>query len=176
MTRAAVVVFTVSMAVSACGGFTQRVEPLDDSVRIYNSGVRWQKFLEAAQRLPPDQRDDFLDERDQLSDDLRVDDYEVIRIRASKDNRQAKVQVKYTWHLDSRGVVHSTHAVQSWERLGKIWVMVSETHMRGDSMPGVPEDSLDGDSEAEPGDGSAAESEGVDQDADADDLPDDLGT
>jgi hypothetical protein len=143
MARFVAITFVLSLVVPACGGVTQRVEPLPDSVRIYNSAVRWQKFQDAASRLPPDQRDDFLDDRDQLAEDLRVDDYEVIRMRTSKDGRRAKVQIKYTWHLDSKGIVRTTHTVQDWQRYGKVWVMAMERQLRGDEMPGFEEDEDD---------------------------------
>lgn len=175
MARAVVIAFALSLVAPACGGVTQRVEPLPDSVRIYNSAVRWQKFQQAASRLPPEQRDSFLDERDQLAEDLRVDDYEVIRMRTSGEGDRAKVQIKYTWHLDSRGIVKTTHTVQDWQRYGKVWVMVTERHMRGDDMPGLGDDDKDlfdedfDEPDDEPG-GEEAEEEA------SDDLLDDYDT
>lgn len=117
----------------------KRVEPLGDAVLVFNDAVRWERFEMAAERLPPRQRDDFLDERDQLSEDLRITGYEVVRIRYDKTRRRAKVHIKYTWHRDSRGVVRTTHAVQRWERPGSTWVILREHHLRGTSMPGVAE-------------------------------------
>jgi hypothetical protein len=48
------------------------------------------------------------------------------------------VHIKFTWHLDSRGVVHTTHTVQSWQLQGTGWVLAGERHLRGEPMPGVP--------------------------------------
>jgi hypothetical protein len=115
----------------------KRVEPLGDAVRLFNDAVRWQRHEAAATRILPEQRDDFLDRRDQLADDLRISHYEVIRVRLDETGRRAKVHIKYTWHRDSRGVVHTTHSVQSWRRPGPSWVRMSEVHLRGEPMPGV---------------------------------------
>jgi hypothetical protein len=129
-----------ALASPGCGAAQRDVEPLDASLRVYNDGLRWQRFDDSASRLPAAQRDDFLDERDQLHEDLRISDYEVIRVRYDGKQRRAKVQIKYTWYLESRGVVHETHAVQTWQRGDTIWILRNERFLRGEPMPG-----LDGD-------------------------------
>jgi hypothetical protein len=35
--------------------------------------------------------------------------------------------------------VHETHALQTWERHGKVWWMVDEARLRGAEMPGLAE-------------------------------------
>lgn len=119
-----------------CGG-TQAVEPLPAAVRSYNEAVRWQRFSSAAAHLEPTRRDDFLDARDQLHEDLRINDYEMIRVRFDRDSVRARVHMKITWHLDSEGIVHDTHTVQTWHREGRRWFLIRENHLRGEPMPGV---------------------------------------
>lgn len=115
----------------------QRVPPLSEALRTYNDGIRWQRFTIAANHVPAAERDDFLDRRDQLGEELRISDYEVIRVRYGSERRRARAHVKFTWHLDSRGVVHTTHTVQSWKRQGQAWILTGERHLRGEPMPGV---------------------------------------
>jgi hypothetical protein len=134
---AAVTGLTGLWGVAGCGAAQREPEPLDQAVRVYNDGLRWQRFDEAASRLPAARRDDFLDQRDQLHDDLRISEYDVIRVRYDDKQRRARVQVKYTWYLESRGVVHETHAVQTWHRGDEIWVMRGERFLRGEVMPGL---------------------------------------
>lgn len=131
------VALLVLALVAGCGAAQRDPEPLDQAVRVYNEGVRWQRFDDAASRLPADRRDDFLDQRDQLHDDLRISEYDVIRVRYDDKQRRARVQIKYTWYLESRGVVQETHAVQTWHRGDEIWVMRGERFLRGDPMPGL---------------------------------------
>lgn len=133
--RRAVLVFLFAV-LSGCGA-QQSVEPLEPAVRLYGDGIRWQRFDDAASRLPPERRDDFLDQRDRLHDDLRVHDYEIIRVRFGPEGRRARVHVKYSWYLESRGVVHETHAIQRWHRPAEVWLMVGEEHLRGEPMPGI---------------------------------------
>lgn len=127
----------IALAGPGCAATQRKTEPLADSVRAYNEGVRWLRFDEAATRLPADRRDDFLDQRDQLHEDLRISDYEIIRVRHDPKGRRARVQIKYTWYLDSRGKVHETHAVQTWHQGKEIWILRGERFLRGEPMPGV---------------------------------------
>lgn len=142
-------------------------EPLETSVRLYNDSVRWQRFDDAAERLPAPERDGFLDRRDQLADDLEIHHYEVIRVRHDKTGMRAKVHVKYTWYLESSGVVRETHTVQQWHKGAEVWLMVSESLLRGDEMPGVddaeePEEAAGAGEGASEDSGEGGDFEGVD--------------
>ncbi|MBE7447716.1 MAG: hypothetical protein HS111_02130 [Kofleriaceae bacterium] len=139
-TAAALVVAWTALAVAlavaalACG-HAPRGQPLMDAVRTYNDGVRWERFTAAAAAVPPAERDAFLDEREALARDLRISDYEVVRVK--HEDRGADVQVKLTWYRDSEGTVRETWARQRWERQGKAWRIVAERVVRGHDMPGL---------------------------------------
>jgi len=120
----------------ACGG-QLKGDNFMYSVRGFNEDLRWQRFPGAASKIPPRQRVSFLDEREALEDDLRIDDWEIKRVRWGKDRVRAAVHIKYTWHSDRRGLVRSTTAVQHWEQHGKRWFMAEERRLRGDDMPGL---------------------------------------
>jgi hypothetical protein len=125
----------VAFAVVACRP-PRDGETLIESVRTYNEGIRWSRITAAASRIPPAERPDFVDEWDKLDDELEITDYEVIQV-AQQGRRTAEVQVKFTWYLDADGVVHETHALQEWERHGKVWIKVGERRLRGEVMPGI---------------------------------------
>jgi hypothetical protein len=137
----------IAAATWGCGGMQQRTETLTDAIQTYNEGVRWGRYSAAATKLMPAERDAFLDERDQLSADLRITDYDVIRVSAAGDPSRATVQIKYTWFLDSVGTVHETSSLQDWERHGKVWIMAAEHRLRGEAMPGLPEPAPESDSD-----------------------------
>ncbi len=119
-----------------------------DDVRGYSEGLRWQKYPQAAVRIPPAEREEFLDEQDELETDLRIGDYEITRLRVDKSKNRASVRIRWTWHRDSEGIVHTTTSHQTWQRRGKRWLMVEERRLKGEAMPGVPEPSVE--SEPEP--------------------------
>ena len=137
--RRALPLLLLVMAVGCATGARKR-QSFMDAVRGYNDGLRWQRHTHAAAFIPPAERGDFVDERAELSEDLRIDDYEVSRVRLDGEGNRAKVQVVYTWHRDSRGLVYRTTTLQEWERHGKLWQMVEESRVRGETMPGVPEE------------------------------------
>ena len=113
-------------------------DELADSIRAFNDGVRWERFAVAASSLPPRQRAQFVDEMDERSTDLKITDYEVVKVDPHGAS-EAHVQVKLSWYRASDGSVKETHALQTWERHGKAWLMVDETRLRGAEMPGLPE-------------------------------------
>src|SRR5258706_16208051 len=105
-------------------------ETLPESVRSYNDGVRWGRFEVAAVHIPAKQRSQFVDDEDARAKDLKITDYDVIRV-AYRGDREAQVQVKLEWYRTSDGTVHETHAVQTWERHDKDWLLVDESRLRG---------------------------------------------
>lgn len=125
------------LALAACGG-ARTVEPLDEAVRAYNDGIRWERFAVAAVHVPPPERSTFVDEADERAKDLKITDYEVVKVEP-RGEREARVQVKLSWYKDSEGTLHETHAMQTWEKHGKAWFLVDEARVRGTEMPGLPE-------------------------------------
>jgi hypothetical protein len=122
-----------------CGAAMPHDEPdLFETVRIFNDSVRWERFSSAAGAIPPKERSQFVDEMDQRAGDLKITDYEVIRVDPH-GAAEAKVQVKLSWYKSSEGTLHETHELQTWERHGKSWWMVDEIRLRGAEMPGLSE-------------------------------------
>lgn len=136
MTRWLPVIFVLAGCAPGLGG--SATENLTDSVRLYNDGVRWQRWENAASYLPPKERSKWVDDEDALGKDLRITEYDVVRIDP-KGEKTAMVQVKMSWYRLTEATVHETHAMQTWERRGKDWLMVDQTRERGDEMPGLPE-------------------------------------
>jgi hypothetical protein len=139
-----VIVSLLVAGVAACGGGQKPADDLIFDVRGYQEGLRWRRYEDSAARLKPSVRESFLDQREELDDELRVDDYEIIRVKlAAKGGKggkreKATVLVKVTWHLDSVGIVNDTTVEQSWERHKAGWILVGEKRRRGDEMPGLP--------------------------------------
>jgi hypothetical protein len=129
---------TLMLVLAACGSAQKDQETLSESIRSFNDGVRWGRFAMAASRLPPQQRGDFVDQMDERADDLKITDYEVVRVEP-QGPKEAKVQVKLSWYKNSEGLLRETHAMQTWERVGKTWLMVDSARVRGAEMPGLPD-------------------------------------
>lgn len=125
------------VALASCASAKQG-DTLADSVRQYNDGVRWERFAVAAVHVPPKERSTFVDEADERAHDLKITDYEVLKI-APKSDREASVQIKVSWYRESEGLLRETQALQSWEKHGKTWWMVDEQHVKGQEMPGLQE-------------------------------------
>ena len=127
------------LAVACSSPAQQNTETLADSIRSFNEGVRWQRFEVAAVSLPPRERSAFVEAMDERTKDLRITDYEIVRVDRKSD-KEAKVHIKVSWYKDTEGTLRETHAMQRWQRKGKAWLMVDQTRYRGDEMPGLDED------------------------------------
>jgi hypothetical protein len=104
-------------------------------VRTFQEGLRWRKYDMAADYVPAKAREQFLDAHDDVDGDLRIDDYELMRVKVEDGKEKALVRVRYTWHLESLGAVHDTVVEQGWEKQGKVWRIVANEHKRGEEMP-----------------------------------------
>ena len=124
-----------------CAGTQTRVQPLGEAVRKYHDGLRWQRYVASAAYISPLERDAFLDEREALHEQLRINHYEITRMRFTQNGKEGHVHVKYTWYMDNVGVINKTTSLQSWDRQGNSWRLREEHRVRGESMPGLPEDS-----------------------------------
>lgn len=133
----AAVILAIATACAACAAAPKSGETLAESVRTYNDGLRWQRYAVAAGRLPPAERSAFVDEWDARSEDLKITDYEIVDVVARGD--RALVQVKVSWYGEREGTLHDTHARQTWQRRGKIWLLTDEVRVRGHEMPGLAE-------------------------------------
>jgi hypothetical protein len=122
MTSRAILLVTVGVLVGACASQQKSTEDLLDTSLQYQEGLRWGRYEDSAAHVPPAAREDF---------------YEVIRVKIAKGKDGAQIQVKYTWHLDSVGVVHETVVEQTWEQAGRTWLITEEVWKRGEKMPGV---------------------------------------
>ena len=137
--RKLILIAVIVSAGVGCGALVPKTtETLDESVRSYNEGVLWQRYANAAIHVPPKLRAQFVDDWDQRSKDLKITSYDVVKVE-NKGSKEAHVQIKLEWYKDSEGVVHETHAVQTWERRDKLWIIVDESRLRGTEMPGLPE-------------------------------------
>src|SRR5205085_8879292 len=66
-------------AVAACQP-PKAGETLSETIRSYNDSVRWERYEIAAIHLPPTQRSARLDEWDQRAHDLKITEYDIVRV------------------------------------------------------------------------------------------------
>jgi hypothetical protein len=139
MTRVHVVLaLALATAASACAGGQRPEDTVNEAVRVYNEDLRWGRYESAALRLASKHRSDRVDEWDAHSKDLKITDFEIVRIDP-RGPEAARAQVKVSWYLESEQILRETSAVEQWERKGRNWMLVDEQRLRGHEMPGLPE-------------------------------------
>ena len=130
-----VVVAVGSVGLGACSSGLSKSQDLLTDVRSFQEGLRWRRYEAAANYVPAAAREKFLEAHDEIDQDLRIDDYELQRVKLEEAGEDALVRVKYTWHRESVGTVHDTVVEQRWERQGKVWRVVATEHKRGVELP-----------------------------------------
>jgi len=132
----------VIVLAAGCGAALQGMqgkngEALTDTIKSYNEDVKWERWDNASAFIPATQRATRVDEWDERAHELKITDFEIIKVDRKGD--EARAHVKLEWYRTSDNTVHETHAVQTWEHKGKGWLVVDESRLRGPEMPGLPE-------------------------------------
>ncbi len=133
--KAFVLSWIIAVTGGACGG-ARSSDTLGESLRSFNDGVRWERFEVAAARVPAAERSQWVADMDERAEDLKVTEYDIVKVDAQGE-RAATVQVKWSWYKTSEGTLRETHATQTWEKQGKVWILVDTAYMRGYDMPGL---------------------------------------
>ncbi len=129
----------IAIMLLGCGAAQHSsADDLAETVTQFNDGIRWERFAAAATAIPPAQRSQFVEDMDERAHDVKITEYDIVRLDP-KGNHEAHVHLKLSWYKPSEGTVYETHALQTWERHGKAWLMVDETRLRGAEMPGLAE-------------------------------------
>lgn len=105
-----------------------------NAAREYNQDVRWGRYDQAADHIPKDERERYVERRTALDDNLEIADFELVNIVIDKKKATAVARVEYTWTLKDQGIVKKTTTKQSWEKQGQAWVVAKETRVKGSPL------------------------------------------
>ena len=73
----------------ACSSGAARGADLLNDVRTFQEGLRWRKYEMAADYVPAAVRERFLTAHEELDEDLRIDDYELQRVKVESAGNDA---------------------------------------------------------------------------------------
>lgn len=144
---------------AGCAGGDQMQEKFYDATRGYNRSLRWADWDRAAEYVPPESADAFLDMHDAVDEELVVLEYNVTRLKLDKQNGRAASRVVISWHTDDRLIVEETTVDQWWQYFGGQWFLVDERRVDGTPLTIFAE--REGPEDAE--------------DLDGDGIPDEMG-
>jgi hypothetical protein len=118
-------------------------EKFYDATRAYNRSLRWGDFDRASEYLPEAAIDRFLDQHEEVSDDLVILDYRMTRLKLDRQTGKAASRVEVEWHTDRRLIVETTVVDQKWQFWEGDWYLVDERRARGKPLAvfaEIPED------------------------------------
>lgn len=114
-----------------CAASDGMIEKLYDSTRAYNRSLRWGDWDRAAEHLPKQSVDAFVEAHQEVEDKLVVIDYEMSRIEVDKQHGIAGSQVRISWHTETELVVRETMVEHLWQWHEGRWVLVDERRSGG---------------------------------------------
>jgi len=149
----------LGMGVAGCSSLDGMQEKLYDATRGYNRSLRWSDWDRAAEYLPPESADGFLDSHETVSERLVVIDYEMTRLKLDKNTGRAACRVQIEWHTDDRLIVESTTVDQWWQFYEGGWFLVDERRVAGKPLTIFAERGGDEDHSENADDGAVASAE-----------------
>lgn len=102
-----------------------------EAARELNWDARWGKMEEAVGRSSKSYRANFLKNRKDWHDELRILDTELASLDM-QDATHATVQVDVSWNFVDDPTMRTTRLEQKWSDADGKWVMLSEQRMSGD--------------------------------------------
>lgn len=128
---AALLLSSVIVGPGCAGASDGMIEKLYDSTRAYNRSLRWGDWDRAAEHLPTQSVDAFIESHQEVEDRLVVIDYEMTRMEVDKMNGIAASEAEISWHTEDHLVVRTTTVSHVWQWHEGRWVLVDERRSGG---------------------------------------------
>ncbi len=119
-------VLLIVTLLAGCGANAGR-EALQDTVRVYNSQVRWMQWAGAARFVDPELRQDWLNAHTAHGETLRITDLTVNQVQQVGDGQEATVTIGVSWYRLPTMNLQFTAWEQRWKLVEGAWLMVKET-------------------------------------------------
>jgi hypothetical protein len=109
-------------------------EKLYETTRAYNRALRWADYDRAAEYVPAEAENEFLDDHGQYDEELVMIDYNLTRLKMEQQQGIATCRVKLSWHTDRDVVVRDTEVEQVWQFFQGQWFLVDERRVDGEPL------------------------------------------
>ncbi len=121
-------VLALAAAAAGAGGCASTASDTDlqRAVWLYNEGIRWKRFEQAAAFLPPEARDAFLERYHATEDRLSIESIEVRGVAAAEGTSEPSfdVTVVAAAYVLPSTVLQRVTIVERWVLVGGAWRMV----------------------------------------------------
>jgi hypothetical protein len=116
----AAISLVASILMLACGcisAITDRKlndEGLREAVTVFNDAIRWRDYPQALVWVPPQQREVFWKQTDAMQDNLRIVDYQILRLDMSEHTAIGSADLKYRYYSLTSPRIESVTLRQKW--------------------------------------------------------------
>jgi hypothetical protein len=101
-------------------------EGLREAVTIFNDAIRWRDYQQALVWVPPQQRDVFWKQTDAVQDNLRIVDYQILRLDFSERTTIGSTDLRYRYYSLTNPRIESVtlHQKWRWDEVNHQWLVV----------------------------------------------------
>ena len=124
----------LNLLLAGCGPGQRSKHKLQETVLLFNEGVRWGRLQDVLPRVHPDSAAHFLEMHKEFGKEIQISDYELVNALHDPKKKKADVTVQITWYRQSEMVVKTTVLIQHWEEQEREreWIMLAEEYVSGD--------------------------------------------
>lgn len=119
---------------AACISVDNLQSKLRDTTSEYNRMLRWGDIDRAADHLPAESQQAFLDRYESVKDELVIVDYEMTRLDYEPQTGVATSRARVDWHTDRHLIVKTTEVDQTWQFHEGNFILVDERRCSGDPL------------------------------------------
>ena len=109
-------------------------DSLREAVLLFNEGVRWGRLQDVMPRVAPDSAAHFIEMHKEFGKSIKVSDYEIVNTTVDWEKKIATVVVQIIWYRNTEMELFTTQLSQRWEEVGRDWLMMTETHLSGETF------------------------------------------
>ncbi len=120
-----ILILALFCGLAGCSSITNpKDSDLAGVVKRFHHDLRWKIHQEAAARVNPEFRADFMDQIQDLKKDLNITDWDVRRVELDPDNKRAVIQVSISYYLMPSTVIREEKIEQVWMKLDDHWILM----------------------------------------------------
>jgi hypothetical protein len=113
----------IFLVVVSCGTPHSNRERLRKTVTKFYEDLRWKRFDSAAQHIPEDKQDTFLQHCLDTEDDLAIDNLEIRSVTLDDKHKTAQVMLQAEYILLPSTVVQKRRLSQRWKKKSGAWYL-----------------------------------------------------
>ena len=112
-----------------CSAANPDTDDLASAIDDYHQALTWGRYGDAANFLPPAQRNEFIGFYEESEDNVHFTEFSVGSVDMGPENEEATVLVTLSWYAEASYTVQETRVRETWvyDEEVEIWILTERT-------------------------------------------------